>query len=41
MAIREKGEKEPPIPALPDDVVKRVSELYVSMFERITGEKFR
>ncbi|MCL2712482.1 MAG: phosphoribosylaminoimidazolesuccinocarboxamide synthase [Methanomassiliicoccaceae archaeon] len=41
MNARAKGLKEPPIPALPDNVVKRVSELYVSMFERITGEKFR
>ena len=41
MSAREKGIPEPPIPALPDDVVKRVSDLYVSMFERITGEKFR
>ncbi|MDR0791510.1 MAG: phosphoribosylaminoimidazolesuccinocarboxamide synthase [Methanomassiliicoccaceae archaeon] len=39
--LREKGLPDIPIPALPDDVVKRVSELYVSMFERITGEKFR
>jgi phosphoribosylaminoimidazole-succinocarboxamide synthase len=41
MAAREKGLPEPPIPALPQDVIDRVSELYVSMFERITGEKFR
>jgi len=41
MEAREKGLPEPPIPALPKDVIKRVSDLYVSMFERITGEKFR
>lgn len=41
MNAREKGLPEPPIPALPDHVIKRVSDLYVSMFERITGEKFR
>jgi phosphoribosylaminoimidazole-succinocarboxamide synthase len=40
-ALREKGLPDIPIPALPADVIKRVSELYVSMFERITGEKFR
>ena len=40
-AIRSKGLPEPPIPALPEDVIKRTSDLYVSMFERITGEKFR
>jgi len=41
MDARAKGSPEPPIPALPKDVVKRTSDLYVSMFERITGEKFR
>ena len=41
MDAREKGLPEPPIPALPKDVVKRTSDLYTSMFERITGEKFR
>jgi len=41
MDAREKGRPEPPIPALPADVVKRTSDLYTSMFERITGEKFR
>ena len=41
MAAREKGLPEPPIPALPQDMIGRVSDLYVSMFERITGEKFR
>ncbi|MDR2866374.1 MAG: phosphoribosylaminoimidazolesuccinocarboxamide synthase [Methanomassiliicoccaceae archaeon] len=41
MAAREKGVSEPPIPALPQSVIEKVSELYVSMFERITGEKFR
>ncbi len=38
---REKGLPEPDIPALPDDVVSRVSDLYVGMYERITGERFR
>src|SRR5439155_7150746 len=32
---------EPEIPPLPDDVTKQVSDLYVSLFERLTGEKFR
>lgn len=40
MAAREKGLPEPDIPALPKDVVDRVSRLYTDMFERITGEKF-
>ena len=37
---RDKGEAEPDIPALPQDIVDRVSKLYVDMYERITGEKF-
>ncbi len=32
---------EPDIPALPDDVVTQVSNLYVNLFERLTGERFR
>ena len=37
---REKGLPEPPIPALPQDVIDRVSRLYTDVFERITGLKF-
>ena len=37
---REKGEPEPDIPALPQEIIDRVSKLYVDMYERITGEKF-
>ena len=40
MAAREAGKPEPDIPALPQDVIDRVSKLYVDMYERITGEKF-
>ena len=32
---------EPDIPALPQDVVRQVSDLYVGLFERLTGERFR
>ena len=32
---------EPDIPPLPSDIVREVSDLYVALFERITGEKFR
>ncbi len=39
-SARKKGETEPPILPLPEDMVKRASDLYVSMFERITGESF-
>ena len=38
---REKGLAEPDIPALPPDVLEKVSALYVSLFERLTGEPFR
>jgi len=37
---RENNLPEPPIPPLPDDMAEKVSELYVSMYEKITGEKF-
>ena len=37
---REKGEPEPDIPALTQEIIDRVSKLYVDMYERITGEKF-
>ena len=40
MKAREKGLKEPDIPALPKDIVDRTRDLYVSMYERITGERF-
>src|SRR5437867_9053299 len=40
MTAREKGLPEPPIPPLPDAVVREVSALYVSLFERLTGERF-
>ncbi len=38
---REKGRPEPDIPALPPDVLRQVSDLYVRLFERITGQSFR
>ncbi len=37
-SAREKGEKEPDIPPLPEDLIKKTSDLYVTMFERITGQ---
>src|SRR6266571_3324454 len=41
MDARAAGKPEPDIPPLPADVVKQVSDLYVGLFERLTGEKFR
>jgi len=40
-AARKAGSAEPDIPALPPEEVKKVSELYIEMFERLTGESFR
>ena len=39
-AAREAGTEEPPIPALPDEIIKKTSELYAEMFERLTGMDF-
>ncbi len=39
--VRKQGKPEPKIPALPAAKIKVVSELYVDMFERITGESYR
>jgi phosphoribosylaminoimidazole-succinocarboxamide synthase len=43
MKARDEGatkKTEPPIPALPEDEVKKVASLYADMFERLTGEMF-
>lgn len=42
MAARKTGRKEtePPIPPLPPEVTQQVTALYVSLYERITGEKW-
>lgn len=32
---------EPDIPPLPEDMVRHTSEIYIDLFERITGDKFR
>lgn len=39
-AARREGKPEPDIPALPADVTQQVSDLYIDMYQRITGEKF-
>ena len=38
---RDAGQNEPPIPALPPDVVQETSRIYIKLFEMITGEKFK
>lgn len=37
---REKNEAEPEIPPLPSDMINKVSDLYVSVYERLTGLKW-
>ena len=37
---RAKKQTEPAIPPMPPDLIARASDLYVSLFERLTGEKF-
>lgn len=41
MEARERGLPEPDIPALPADVLGRVGNLYVRLFEQLTGERLR
>src|SRR4030043_1921228 len=37
---REKGKPEPDIPPLPGDMISRVTEVYINLYEKITGKKF-
>ncbi|MCD6383684.1 MAG: phosphoribosylaminoimidazolesuccinocarboxamide synthase [Thermoplasmata archaeon] len=37
---RERGEEEPEIPPLPEDMVGEVRRLYIELYERLTGERF-
>lgn len=41
MRARKDGMEEPDIPPLPGPEVKKVSDLYIEMLERLTGESFR
>jgi phosphoribosylaminoimidazole-succinocarboxamide synthase len=40
MEAREKGLPEPPIPPLPEDMIKKTSILYRELYEKITGKKW-
>lgn len=40
-AARDAGRAEPPIPALPSEVVNETGRIYIKLFEMITGEKFK
>lgn len=37
---RQNGTDEPPIPALPQEIVDQTSDLYATMFTRLTGQEF-
>ena len=39
-AARDAGTADPPIPALPQEVIDQTANLYASMFERLTSQKF-
>jgi len=41
MEARRQGKEEPSIPPLPPEKIEEFSQLYIEMFERITGESFR
>lgn len=41
MKAREDREAEPPIPALPDDIILQISQIYIDLFEDLTGQNFR
>ena len=38
---REKGLPEPDIPPLPKEVISQVTEVYINLYEKITGKKFK
>ena len=38
---RRQGKPEPKMPALPAEKIEEISDLYIEMFERITGESYR
>jgi phosphoribosylaminoimidazole-succinocarboxamide synthase len=40
MAARSEGRAEPPIPALPEPIVQEVSEIYIKLYEDLTGQRF-
>ena len=37
---REKEKPEPDIPPLPEDMISRVTDVYINLYEKITGKKF-
>lgn len=41
MQARKEKREEPPIPPLPDDMIKQASNIYIKLFEDMTGQPFR
>jgi phosphoribosylaminoimidazole-succinocarboxamide synthase len=41
MKAREGGEAEPPIPSLPNEIIQQISQIYIDLFEDLTGQRFR
>lgn len=39
-SARNEGRDDPPIPALPDNIIQQTADLYSSMYERLTSNKF-
>lgn len=39
-SARNENREDPPIPALPDNIIQQTAELYSSMYERLTSNKF-
>jgi phosphoribosylaminoimidazole-succinocarboxamide synthase len=40
MKARREGSEEPPIPALPPSIIQEVSDIYIKLFEDLTGQSF-
>ena len=39
-SARNEDREDPPIPALPEDIIQQTADLYSSMYERLTSNKF-
>ena len=40
MKARKEGHEEPPIPALPPSIIQEVSDIYIKLYEDLTGQSF-
>ena len=41
MKAREAGDKEPSISSLPNEIIQQISQIYIKLFEDLTGQSFR